>query len=172
MMKRKGTSVFWGASVIAVFILGYSMAAPVQDQTDNSAETSAYKILNEVDTIRTADASTLKNDLGSITYGIDDHAINVILDLDLPRHPQVGIAFIGADSQGVVFGDMTSNLKVGHVEQETTFFTENNRLVLWTQVPVRSLGDGNEAWIELTDQKTGTMILKQKLTFPFNHPES
>lgn len=164
-MNRQRARLFWSVTIIAVFILGYSFAAPVQKQPNPSSDAS--KILNEVNTIHTAQASTLKMNLGSITYGVDDHVINLVLDLNLSRYEKVGITFMGADHKGVLFGDMISNLKVGHVEDETTFVAENNRLLLWTQVPVRFLGDGNEAWIEIMDKETGEKILNQKLTFTF-----
>ncbi|MGN7356961.1 hypothetical protein ACTHPF_06305 [Paenibacillus sp. SAF-054] len=102
-------------------------------------------------------------------YGVDNHAINLVLDLNLPRHPKVQIKFMGEEDHGVLFGSMISNLKVGHVEEETTFVADHNRLVLWTLLPVRLLGSGNEDRIEITDQETGKVIVNEKLTFRLSY---
>ncbi|KHF35516.1 hypothetical protein CM49_02276 [Paenibacillus sp. P1XP2] len=67
----------------------------------------------------------------------------------------------------MTFGDMTSSVKVGHVEYETTFVPVNYKLVLWTQLPIRILGEGRDGWIEMTDKKSGNVILKEKLTFRY-----
>ncbi|MFB7554241.1 hypothetical protein, partial [Streptomyces sp. NPDC056154] len=128
MLRQKGVPLFWAVSVVAVFILGYSLAAPAENQRGAVGGTGAHKIMNEVNNIDTTAASTVRNELGSITYGVDGQAINIILDLNLPRHRKVGIKFMGPDQQAVPLGDMVSILKVGHVEQETSFVTVNDRL--------------------------------------------
>lgn len=165
MVKRNGVPLVKAVAVISVFVLGYSLAAPKAVRPEIPGDTGAHQIMNEVSVIQNAEASTVKTDVGSIMYGVDNHAINLVLDLNLPRHPKVQIKFMGEEDHGVLFGSMISNLKVGHVEEETTFVADHNGLVLWTQLPVRLLGSGNEGRIEITDQETGKVIVNQKLTF-------
>ncbi|MEC0371344.1 hypothetical protein [Paenibacillus chibensis] len=164
-MKPTKMPLAWGVLLISVFILVYSLAAPAQPMPSHSEENGAVKILDEVSSVQTAEASTLRTDLGSITYGLDDHVVNLILDLNLGRHEKVGIQFLGAEQAGALLGRGNVSIKVGSLGDDTTFIAENHRLAFWSQQPIRFLGDGNDATVIVTDQDSGQELLKQKLIF-------
>lgn len=165
MNHSRPKPLFWGAAVIALLLLAYSLAAPPPRHAEAPASSADPDREQRNHVIQTAEAGTIRNELGSVIYGADDHAVHIVLDLDAVHYDQVGITFRGPDNHGVTFGDMTSSVKVGHVEYETTFVPVNYKLVLWTQLPIRILGEGREGWIEMTDKKSGNVILKEKLTF-------
>jgi len=165
MNNPKPKPLLWSAGVIALLLLVYSLAAPPQKNAEAPASGVEPVREQEHHIIQTAEADTIRSEWGSIIYGADDQAINIVLDLNLLHYDQVGITFHGTDDKGVMFGDMISSVKVGHVEDETIFMPVNHKLVLWTQVPVRFLGEEREGWIEMTDKKSGDVILKEKLTF-------
>ncbi|MDR9855337.1 hypothetical protein RJP21_17100 [Paenibacillus sp. VCA1] len=162
---QKSKSLLWSVSAVALALIVYSLAAPPQKQAEAPSSGGEPVREQEGGTIQTAAADTLKTDFGSIIYGADDRAINLVLDLDRLQYDQVGITFLGADDKGVMFGDMISSVKVGHVDDETTFVPVNHKLVLWTQLPIRFLGETREGWLEMTDKESGKSLFKEKLSF-------
>ncbi len=104
-----------------MLLLAYSLAAPPPKHAEAPASSADPDREQRNHVIQTAEAGTIRNELGSVIYGADDHSVHIVLDLDAVHYDQVGITFHGPDNHGVTFGDMTSSVKVGHVEYETTF---------------------------------------------------